>query len=132
MRELSRRARWLAAAVLFLIAFVIVFVVAGGLGTSHSVTIRNFQRSGDPRQIVVTVMVGLSYEITEHSAREDATTVTVIVRGRAPSGSWPAIGIFIPVPITLQHDLGDRTVLDDTGRSITDLGLYRPPEAPSQ
>jgi len=132
MRDLTRRARWLAAAVLFLLAFVVVFVVAGGLGTSRSVAIQDFQRSSDPRQIIVTVVVGLSYDITEHSAREDATTVTVVVRGRAPSGTWPAIGIFIPVPITLQHDLGDRTVLDETGRMIPDAGAYRPPGAPRQ
>ena len=56
MRDLTRRARWLAAAMLFLLAFVVVFVAAGGLATSRSVAVQNFQRSSDPRQIIVTVV----------------------------------------------------------------------------
>jgi hypothetical protein len=134
MRSLTPRARWLAAGVAFIAAFGVAFVGVRGLDVDRSVpvTVGGYQHTGDPRQIVVNVMVGLSYDITEHSAQEDGTSVTVRIRAHAPGGAWPAIGIFIPVPITLRQDLGDRAVFDENGRQLNDLGQYRPPGAPSQ
>jgi len=134
MSRLRRRAWWLAAGVAFIVAFVVAFLGVRGLDvdTGRPVTLGGFQRTADPRQIVVTAMVGLSYEITEHRAQEDGSSVTVRIRARAPGGSWPAIGVFIPVAITLRQDLGERAVLDESGGRLTDLGQYRPPGAPSQ
>jgi len=132
MPRVTRRAWLLAAAAAFLVAFAVAFIATNGLDQSRPVTIGGYQRTADPRQIVVTAMVGLSYDITEHTAQENASSVTVRVRARVPGGTWPAIGIFIPVAITLRQDLGDRVVLDESGSALRDLGQYRPPGAPSQ
>lgn len=43
-----------------------------------------------------------------------------------------ALGVPIPVPIALRQPLGDRTVLDESGRPVPDLGQYRTPGAPNQ
>ena len=126
MRRLSRRAQLLLAAALFLVAGGAVFV-ASSAGSTVNIPVGSYQLTGDPRQIVATVMVGLSYEIVEHSAREDATRVTLTVRARPPGGSWPSLGVFVPVPITLRSDLGDRTVIDSFGSVVPQHGTYRPP-----
>lgn len=98
MRSLTPRARWLAAGVAFIVAAVVVFVGAIGMDRDRSVpvTVGGYQHTADPRQIVVNVMVGLSYDITEHTAREDAASVTVRNQAHAPGGTWPAIGIRPP------------------------------------
>jgi hypothetical protein len=126
VRKLSRRAQILLAAALFLVAGAAVFVAAGASSTVD-IPVGSYQLTGDPRQVVANVMVGLSYEITEHSAHEDPTTVTLTVRARVPGGSWPSIGIFIPVPITLRNDLGERTVVDSFGNVVPQHGTYRVP-----
>jgi len=126
VRKVSRRARLLLAAALFLVAGAVVFVAAGASSTVD-VPVGSYQLTGDPRQVVANVMVGLSYEITEHTTHEDPTTVTLIVRARVPGGSWPSIGIFIPVPITLRNDLGERTVVDSFGSVVPQHGTYRVP-----
>jgi hypothetical protein len=124
--RLSRRAQILLAAALFLVAGGAAFAVSSAESTVN-IPVGSYQLTGDPRQLVATVMVGLSYEITEHSAREDATTVTLTVRARRPGGSWPAVGVFVPVPITLRSDLGDRTVVDGFGSVVPQHGTYRTP-----
>lgn len=132
MRDLTPRARLLGGAVAFLVAFVVAFVVTNGFATSRSVRPDGFQRTADPRQIVVIVTTGVGDEVTDHSAREDASSVMVTVRVREPSGSRIALGVPIPVPIALRQPLGERAVLDDSGRPMPDLGPYRTPGAPSQ
>lgn len=126
MRKLTRRAQLLFATALFLVAGAAAFVVSGGDSTVD-IPVNGYQVTGDPRQVVANVTVGLSYEITEHSVREDGTTVTLIVRARRPGGSWPAIGILVPVPITLRSDLGERTVVNSSGSSVPQHGMYRAP-----
>jgi hypothetical protein len=126
VRKVSRRAQILLAAALFLVAGGAVFV-ASSAQSSVTIPVGSYQLTGDPRQLVATVMVGLSYEIIEHSAREDATTVTLTVRARPPGGSWPSLGIFIPVPITLRSDLGDRIVVDSFGNVVPQHGTYHQP-----
>jgi hypothetical protein len=106
---------------------VAVVVAIANTASLEEVRVDSYQLTADARQIVANVTVGLSYEITEHSAREDATTVTVTVRARRPGGSWPSIGIFVPVPITLQSDLGERTVIDSFGTVVPQHGTYRAP-----
>jgi hypothetical protein len=126
VRRLTLRARVLAAAALFLVAVAVVVAMAGAAATVD-IPVGSYQLTGDPRQLVANVMVGLSYEITEHSAREDPTTVTLTVRARVPGGTWPSIGIFIPVPITLRNDLADRTVIDSLGSVVPQHGTYHGP-----
>lgn len=127
VRSVTLRARLLAATALFIVAAGAVFVASGAQSSTVNIPVGSYQLTGDPRQLVATVMVGLSYEITEHSAREDATTVTLTVSARPPSGSWPSIGIVVPVPITLRSDLGDRTVVDSFGSVVPQHGTYRAP-----
>jgi hypothetical protein len=126
VRKLTFRARLLAAAALILVAVAVVVAMAGAASTVD-IPVGSYQLTGDPRELVANVMVGLSYEITEHSAREDPTTVTLTVRARVPGGTWQSIGIFIPVPITLRSDLGERTVVDSFGTVVPQHGTYRPP-----
>lgn len=126
VRRLSRRAQLLLASALFLVAGVAAFVTAGAASTVD-ISVASYQLTTDPRQVVANVTVGLSYEITEHSAREDPTTVTLIVRAHRPGGSWPAIGILVPVPITLKNDLGGRAVVDSVGSVVPQRGTYRAP-----
>ena len=100
------------------------------IANASSVTdirVDSYQLTADPRQIVANVTVGLSYEITEHSAREDPTAITVTVRARRPGGSWPSIGIPVPISITLRSDLGERTVVDSFGSVVPQRGTYRAP-----
>ena len=132
MRNVTPRARLLAGAILFVVAFVGAFVVTNGFATSRSLRPDGFQRTADARQIVVIVMTGVGDEVTDHYAREDASTVTVTVRVHEPGGSRIALGVPIPVPIALREPIGDRTVVDESGRPLPDLGQYRTPSAPSQ
>jgi hypothetical protein len=126
VRRLTLRARLLAATALFLVALAVVIALASATSV-EDVRVDSYQSTADPRQIVANVTVGLSYEVIEQSAREDQNAVTLVVRARRPSGSWPAIGIFVPVPITLRADLADRAVLDASGRVVPRHGTYGPP-----
>jgi hypothetical protein len=126
VRRLTLRARLLAAAALFIVAAAVVVAFASASSVTD-IRLDSYQLTADPRQIVANVTVGLSYEITEHSAREDPTAITVTVRARRPSGSWPSIGIVVPVPITLRSDLADRTVVDSFGSVVPQHGTYRAP-----
>ena len=132
MPSVTPRARLLAGAILFVVAFVVAFVVTNGFATTRTVRPDGFQHTLDPRQIVVIVTTGVGDEITEHSARESGSAVNVTVRVREPGGSRIALGVPIPVPIALRQPLGDRTVLDESGRPVPDLGQYRTPGAPNQ
>ncbi|MDP9320777.1 MAG: hypothetical protein M3P16_06755 [Chloroflexota bacterium] len=132
MRSLTPRARLLAGAIAFIVALVVAFVVTNAFATSRSVRPDGFQRTADPRQIVVIVTTGVGDEVTDHSAREDGSAVTVTVRVREPGGSRIGLGVPIPVPIALGQPLGERTVLDEGGRPVPDLGQYRTPGASGQ
>lgn len=126
VRSVTLRARLLAASVLFIVAAAVVVILASASSVTD-IRVDSYQLTADPRQIVANVTVGLSYEITEHSAREDPAAITVTVRARRPGGSWPSIGIPVPVPITLQSDLAGRTVIDSFGSVVPQRGAYRAP-----
>jgi hypothetical protein len=126
VRRLTLRARLFAATALFIVAAAVVVTLASASSITE-IRVDSYQLTADPRQVVANVTVGLSYEITEHSARESPTTVTLTVRARRPGGSWPSIGIFVPVPITLSNDLGERTVIDSFGTVVPQHGTYRAP-----
>jgi len=126
VRRLTLRARLLAATALFIVAAAVVVALASA-SSVEDVRVDSYQLTADRRQIVANVTVGLSYEITEHFARESPSTVTLTVRARRPGGSSLLIGIFVPVPITLSGDLGDRAVVDSLGNAVPQRGTYRPP-----
>ncbi|MDP9245082.1 MAG: hypothetical protein M3O64_00375 [Chloroflexota bacterium] len=132
MRRLTPRARVLAGAIAFIAALVVVFVLTNDFAPRRSVQPDGFQRTADPQQIIAIVTVGVGDEVTEHTAREDASTVTVIVRVREPGGSRIGLGVPIPVPIALRQPLGERRVADEGGRALTDLGQYRIPGGSGQ
>jgi hypothetical protein len=126
VRRLTLRARLLAAAALFLVAVAVVVALVSASSVTD-VRVDSYQLTADPRQIVANVTVGVGYEITDHSVREDPTTVTLTVRARRPNGSSTAAGIPIPVPITLLNALGERTVIDSFGSVVPQRGTYRAP-----
>jgi len=97
------------------------------LASVRTATIDSFQRTGDPRKIVVNVTIGLGTEIAERSVREDTGTVAVTVNVRQNPGSYPALALWVPVLVSLKEPLGDRAVLDPTGRAVRDVGgVYMP------
>lgn len=125
------RQRFIVAASVVGLAVLTVVLFLSSLGSVRTASILNFQRTGDARKIVVTVMIGLGTEIAERDVREDARTVKVTVRVRQSPGTYLSIGIYVPVLVSLNDALGDRTVLDGDGRAVLDLGQYEPPRQPS-
>jgi hypothetical protein len=114
------------AGVIGLIVLTVVLFFSA-LATVRTATMDSFQRTGDPRKIVVNVTIGLGTEIAERSVREDANAVTVTVNVRQSPGSYPALGLWVPVLVSLKEPLGDRAVLDSTGRAVRDVGgIYMP------
>jgi hypothetical protein len=115
-----------AAGVIGLIVHSVVLFISAHASV-RTVTIDSFQRTGDPRKIVVNVTIGLGTEIAERNVREDANAVTVTVNVRQSPGSYPALGLWVPVLVSLKEPLGDRAVLDPTGRAVRDVGgIYMP------
>ena len=115
-----------AAGVIGLVVLTVVLFVSALAGV-RSATIDSFQRTGDPRKIVVNVTIGLGTEVAERTVREDTGTVTVTVNVRQSSGSFPALALWVPVLVSLKEPLGERAVLDSAGRAVRDVGgIYMP------
>ena len=115
-----------AAGVIGLIVLTVVLFFTTLAGV-RSATIDSFQRTGDPRKIVVNVTIGLGTEIAERSVREDASTVAVTVNIRQSPGSYPSLALWVPVLVSLKEPLGERAVLDPAGRAVRDVGgVYMP------
>lgn len=119
--------RFVVAAALIGLAILTVVLVLSSFATIHSAQIISFQRTGDARKIVVNIVTGLGTEIAERSVREDAQTVTVTVNMRQSPGTYPAIAFYLPVVVSLKDVLGDRRVLDASGKDVRDLGMYIAP-----
>lgn len=92
----------------------------------YSAPLDEYQRTGDERKIVVTATVGLGDEVLGAESDESASTITVTVRVRPDTRLKRAIGVWIPVVVTLRDALGDRTVRGARGETLRDLGMYRP------
>jgi hypothetical protein len=111
---------------------VLSFLVGSAiLSAGRIVTIDGFQRTADPMKIVVVVTIGLLDDFAERTVNEDASSVKVIVRVRTRAGSSVALGVPVPVTLSLREPLGSRIVTDGSGRAVPDLGTYRTPAAPS-
>jgi hypothetical protein len=122
-----RRQRFIIGAGVIGLAVLTVALFLSTLASVNTASIASFQRTGDPRKIVVNVVIGLGVEVAERSVREDAKTVTVTVGVRQSPGTYPAIAFLVPVLVSLKDPLGDRAVLDPGGQTVRDVGDYRPP-----
>ncbi len=91
-----------------------------------SAPIEAFQRTGDQRQIIVIVTVGIGDEVVGHDAREEAGAVHMTVRVRREPGLKPSLGVILPVPVLLREPLADRAVLDDQGAQVREHDVYQP------
>ena len=113
---------------------VLSFLIGSSiLNSGRIATIDGFQRTADPTKIVVVLTIGLLDDFADRTVIEDATSVriTVRVRSRAGSQGVPALGVSVPVTLSLREPLGTRSVFDNSGRPIPDLGTYRTVPGPS-
>jgi hypothetical protein len=123
--------RVVVAAGLIGLAVLTVALFLGSLASTQTVRVESFQRSADPRKLIVNVTLGLGDELAERTVDENERTITVTVRVRQPTGPRDLIGIPVPVVVTLREPLGARTVLDLDGSPVRDLGQYvGPAQAP--
>ena len=125
------RTRIIVAASLAGLAVLSIFLGSVILNTGRAAPIEGFQRTADPTKIVVVLTIGLLDDFAERSVSEDAQSVRVTVRVRTRSGSSVALGVTVPVTLSLREPLGARTVVDSAGRAIPDLGTYRAPPRPT-
>lgn len=100
------------------------------LNSGRAVTIEGFQRTADPMKIIVVVTIGLLDDFADRTLNEDASSVRITVRVRSRGGSSPALGVLVPVTLSLREPLGSRAVLDSSGRAVPDLGIYQPRATP--
>jgi hypothetical protein len=122
------RQQFIVAAAVVGLAVLTVALFLSSLASVQTASIDSFQRTGDPRKIVVNIVIGLGTEVAERTVREDARTVTVTVRIRQNPGSYPAIAIDVPVLVSLKDPLAERAVLDADGQPVRDVGeIYRSP-----
>jgi hypothetical protein len=131
------RARWLLAGASLVVGLAAVFVLTQFAAAPQSARIETYQRTGDPKKIIANVVVGLDAQIVGTSTVEDAKTVRVTVSTRPLSGNLfgppvfrPLVGIFLPVVVQLRDPLGDRAVLDQSGRPVQDAGIWQIPREP--
>ncbi len=111
---------------------VLSFLIGSSiLNSGRIATIDGFQRTADPTKIVVVLTIGLLDDFADRTVIEDATSVKITVRVRTRSGSSPALGVSVPVTLSLREPLGTRSVMDSSGRPIPDLGTYRAVPVPS-
>jgi hypothetical protein len=111
---------------------VLSFLIGSSILTSGRIaTIDGFQRTADPTKIVVVLTIGLLDDFAERTVIEDATSVKITVRVRSRGGSAPALGVSVPVTLALRDPLGARSVIDNSGHPIPDLGIYRAVPLPS-
>ena len=123
---MARQRFIVAAGVIGLIVLTVVLFFST-LAAVRTAAIDSFQRTGDPRKIVVNVTIGLGTELAERSVREDANAVAVTVNIRQSPGTYPALALWVPVLVSLKEPLGDRAVLDPAGRSVREVGgVYMP------
>jgi hypothetical protein len=129
LRETSRR-QILFASAIALTAALVVFVALRP--REYDAQPESYWRTGDPLQIVTLITVGLGDEVVGRNLSEDASTVRVSVRVRENFSNKPALGIRIPMAITLKQPLRDRVVQDSTGRAVREIAApgYGAPTPP--
>jgi hypothetical protein len=120
---MNRERLIVAAGVIGLIVLTAVLLI-GSLASLDTARVDSFQHSADRHKIIVNVTIGLGDEIAERSVNEDERAVKVTVRVRRAPGPKPALGVPVPVIVSLRQPLDDRAVLDYDGRQVRDLGIY--------
>jgi len=105
-----------------------LFLFLDSLNFAGTAQIVGYQRTADPRRIVVIVALARLDDVAERQIQEDASTVRITVRKRTTSGTAQADLILFPVTLTLREALRDRAVLDDKGAPIPDRGVYEAPQ----
>lgn len=123
---MTRQRFAVAAGVIGLVVLTVVLFL-GSLANVHAVRIDSFQRTADPQKLIVNAVIGLGDEILERSVDEDARMVRITVRVRPPGDSRDALGVPVPILVSLQQPLGERAVRDHDGTTVRDLGLYLGP-----
>jgi hypothetical protein len=107
---------------------VLSFLIGSSiLNSGRILAVDGFQRTADPMKIVVFVTIGLLDDFADRTVIEDASSVKVILRVRTRGGSSVALGVPVPVTLSLREPLGSRTVLDGSGRAVRDLGTFQLP-----
>ena len=107
---------------------VLSFLIGSSiLNSGRITTVDGFQRTADPMKIVVFVTIGLLDDFADRTVIEDLSSVKVIVRVRSRSGTSDAIGVLVPITLSLREPLGSRAVVDGSGRTVRDLGTFRLP-----
>lgn len=110
-------------------AAVVILVIASvwrNLYTYDAGLEGHYQRTDDPREIVVTAIVGRDDDIVGYSAGEDGDRVLLTVRARRANGSgWSdLVGYYRTVVIRLRDSLAERKVIDvRTGSRMQDSAL---------
>jgi hypothetical protein len=100
------------------------------LNSGRIATIDGFQHTADPTKIVAVLTIGLLDDLADRTVIEDSTSVRITVRVRSRAGNVPALGVVVPVILSLRDPLGTRSVTDSSGRVLRDLGMYVPTAAP--
>jgi hypothetical protein len=118
LRDMSRR-RILLASTIAVTAALVVFVVLRP--REYDAQPESYWRTGDALQIVTLITVGIGDEVIGRNLLEDASTVRVSVRVRENFSNKPALGVRIPVAITLKQALRDRLVQDSTGKVVREV-----------
>jgi hypothetical protein len=121
------RTRIIVAASLAGLAVLSFLIGSSILNSGRIVTVDGFQRTADPMKIVAFVTIGLLDDFADRTVIEDASSVKLILRVRTRAGSSDALGVAVPVTLSLREPLGSRTVVDGSGRAVRDLGTFRLP-----
>lgn len=127
--------RWLAIGGIAALVVAAAFAIAPRIRADvpglagPGAPIESFQRTADPRQVLVVAIIGRGDEVIGASVNETPQAVTVFVDVRTPPGigARTAEGYSVPLTIHLRDPLGTRIVLDARGRKARDLGQFQPP-----
>ena len=122
------RTRVIAIALLVGLAVLSIGLFYFSVNQQAAAQIVGYQRTADDRRIVVIISTTLLSDILEREAKEDDTSVRVTVRVRAGQ-NVPALGVPLPVVVSLKQPLAQRTVLDQNGAAVPYRGAYVPPTA---
>ena len=128
-REMSRRQILIASAIVIAAALLLVVVMRP---REYDAQPESYWRTGDSLQIVTVITVGIGDEMVARNLNEDAGTVRISLRVRENFSNKPALGVRIPVAITLRQPLGDRVVENSTGKVVPEIAApgYGAPTSP--
>jgi hypothetical protein len=117
-RAVSRRQILIASALVLTAAVLLILVLRP---REYDAQPESYWKTGDSLQIVVVIIVGIGDEVVGRNLTEDARTVRISLHVRENSSSKPALGVLIPVAITLKQPLRDRIVQGSTGNVVREI-----------